>query len=113
MAVADVAPGLVPLPDQRFVTGFRKSLGGVRERGVPAPCVCSGQSHAALEQVHGCLVAHAAACVEIVRMAVAAPGPGIDDNDIQWLKRMVDSSELLFHFTRGHYVAIRQMSEVQ
>src|SRR5438552_270991 len=60
VAVADVAPGLVTFPDQAGVPGFGVFLRGVDKRRVPAPAVDAGQSHAALEQIHGRLVAHAA-----------------------------------------------------
>ena len=60
VAVADVAAGLVAFPDQAGVVGLAVLLGGVHEGRVPAPGVGAGRAHAAFEQVHGGLVAHAA-----------------------------------------------------
>src|SRR3982074_997626 len=51
MAIADLAAGLVALPDQAGVVGGEIFLPGVYERGVPAPAVCTGDAHAALEQM--------------------------------------------------------------
>src|SRR5689334_23116060 len=61
MAIADMAAGLVAFPDQAGVFRLGVFLRGVNERGVPAPAVGAGQADAALEQVHGCFIAHTAA----------------------------------------------------
>jgi hypothetical protein len=63
VAVADVAARLVAFPDQARVPVRLVLLGGVHERRVPAPGVGAGEAHAALQQVHGRLVAHAAAAL--------------------------------------------------
>src|SRR3954469_11344277 len=61
VAIADVAAGLVAFPDQPGIAGGKISGYGVTERSVPAPAVGACQADAALEQVHGGLIAHSAA----------------------------------------------------
>src|SRR5579872_4216994 len=46
MAIADMAAGFVPFPDQRRVLRLGEFLGRVDERRVPAPSVGAGQAHA-------------------------------------------------------------------
>src|SRR6267143_372267 len=48
VAVADVAAGLVALPNQTGVFGFVVFLRGIDERCIPAPAVDTSQPHAAL-----------------------------------------------------------------
>src|SRR5262245_18475698 len=51
VAVPDLAPGLVALPDQRGVARLCELLLRVHERRVPRPRIGAGDAHAALEQV--------------------------------------------------------------
>ena len=113
MAVADVAPGLVAFPDQAGVVAFGVFHRRVLEGRVPAPGVGARQAHAALEQVHRGLVAHAAAGRHEVVVAVAAAGAGVDDDDLQGLERVADALELGLDVGRRHHVAIGQVAKVQ
>src|SRR2546426_3634612 len=51
MAIADLAAGLVALPDQARVAGLQIFFPRVNERGIPAPAVDPGHPHPALEQI--------------------------------------------------------------
>src|ERR1700732_3073979 len=48
VAVADVASGLVALPDQAGIAGLGELFRGIDERRIPAPAVDAGQPNAAL-----------------------------------------------------------------
>jgi hypothetical protein len=113
VAVADVAAGLVTFPDQAGVLRFAVLLCGVDERGVPAPGVGAGQAHAAFEQVHRRLVAHAAAAGHIVGLAVAAAGAGVDHHDLQRLEGVADARQLGLDIGGGDHVAVGEVAEVQ
>src|ERR1700680_1392499 len=56
LAVAAMAAGLVPFPDDRGVAALLIARGGVHERRVPAPPVGADHAHAALGEPHGGLV---------------------------------------------------------
>ena len=88
-------------------------LRGVHERRVPAPGVGAGQPHAALEQVHRRLVAHAAAGRDVVRAAVARAGARVDDDDLERLERVADALELGLDVGRGDHVAVGEVAEVE
>src|ERR1700752_708446 len=108
VAIADMAAGLVAFPDQARVLCLGVSLRGVNERRIPAPPVDAGQPHAALEQVHRRLIAHAAARIDVVLLAVFGAGAGIDDHDLQWRKRMADALQLIFDILGGCDITVRQ-----
>jgi len=62
---------LVSLPEKAFVAGLREFLRRGRERGIPAPGIGSRQAHAAFQEIHGGLVAHAAARVHEISLSVS------------------------------------------
>src|SRR6266478_32043 len=113
MAVADVASGLVALPDQAGIPGLGELFRGVDERRIPAPAVDAGQPHAALEQIHRRFVAHAAAGIDIILLAVFGPGAGIDHDDFERRKRVANALELVFDIPGRRHIAVRQMAKVQ
>src|SRR5262245_29058371 len=113
MAVADVAARLVAFPDDRGVVVLGPLLGREVERRVPAPGVGPGQADAALEQEHGGVVAHAAARVDVVVVAVARAGPGVDHDDLERLELVADAFQLLLDLPRGDDVAVGLVAEVE
>src|SRR5476651_612199 len=90
VAVAALASGLVPFPDQRRVTGLLEALRRVNERRVPAPGIGAGHPHAALEEIKRRLAAHAAAFRHIVGAAVGSARTRVDDDDFKRLQYMAD-----------------------
>src|SRR5580698_1320760 len=50
MRIADLAPGAVPLPDERSVAGRLNFAARMRKGRVPAPAIRAHEAHAALEQ---------------------------------------------------------------
>src|SRR6266852_7971716 len=76
MAIADLAAGLVALPDQARIAGLGKFLGCVHERRIPAPAVDSGDPHAPLQQIERGLPPHAATGRDIMRLAIQRAGGG-------------------------------------
>src|SRR3546814_10020277 len=64
---ADVAAGLVALPNDRSVVVGLITGCGMGKGRIPAPTVRSGEPNAALKQEHRRLIAHAAAAGHIVR----------------------------------------------
>jgi hypothetical protein len=113
VAVADVPPGLVALPDQAGIFGLGEFLRGMDERRVPAPAVDAGQPHAAFEQVHRRLVAHAAAGIDEIRPAIFGAGAGIDHDDFQRRKRVADALEFGIDILGGGDITVGQVPEVE
>src|SRR3954452_5093968 len=99
-----MATGFVALPDQAGVFGLGVFSGGVNEWRVPAPAIDSGQPDAALEQVHGRLVPHAAAGIDVILPAVFGPGTGVNDHDLQRRKRVADTLEFVLDVLGRRYV---------
>src|SRR5262249_57479119 len=75
VAIADLATGSVAFPDQAGVAGGEIFLLGVDEWRVPAPAVGAAHTHAPLEQVEGCLAAHAPPLRHIFLTPLAPPPP--------------------------------------
>ena len=71
MAVTNMPAGLVPFPDQGSITRLLVFFSGVDKGCIPAPGIGSGEPDAALKQIHGGLVAHAATGLHVVVVAVA------------------------------------------
>src|ERR1700722_181362 len=113
VAIADVASGLVAFPDQAGILGFGIFLGGMNERRVPAPAVNAGQPHAAFEQIHRRLVAHAATRIDVILPAVFGAGAGIDHDDLQRRKGVADPLEFGFDIPGGCDITVGKMTEVE
>jgi hypothetical protein len=77
----------------------------MNEWRIPVPVIDADEPHAALQQIHGRLIAHAAAGIDVILPAVFDPGAGIDHDDPQRRKRVADASERVFD--------IGQMAKVQ
>src|SRR3546814_15767804 len=88
--VADVAAGLVALPNDRSVVVGLITGCGMGKGRIPAPTVRSGEPNAALKQEHRRLIAHAAAAGHIVFVTIAFARPGVDHHDFQWRKLVID-----------------------
>jgi len=113
MAVADLAAGLVPFPDQAGVVGGEISFLGMDERRVPAPAVDAGDADATLEQVQGSLAAHAATLGDVIGAAISRAGTGVQQDDVEGRQRVPDARELGFDVARGRDVAVGEMAEVE
>ena len=113
MAIADLAAGFVAFPDQTRIAGGEIFLLGVHERRVPAPAVSAGHAHAALEQVEGCLAAHAATLGDIIGAAVGRARARVHQHDVERREPMTDALELGFNVARAGDVTIREMTEVE
>src|SRR5665213_4554492 len=113
MAIADVTPGLVTFPNQAGVAGLDVFFRGVNERRIPTPAVDTSEPHAALQQIHRCLITHAAAGTDIVLPAIFDPGAGIDHDDLQRRKRVADALEFVLDIPSGCDITVGQMTEVQ
>src|SRR3546814_5093258 len=90
VAVADVAAGLVALPNDRSVVVGLITGCGMGKGRIPAPTVRSGEPNAALKQEHRRLIAHAAAAGHIVFVTIAFARPGRSEehtSEIQSLMR--------------------------
>src|SRR5471032_934012 len=113
VAVADVAAGLVAFPDDRGIVVLLPFLGGEVERRIPAPGIGTGEADTALEQVHGGVVAHAAARVHIVVVAVARAGARVDHDDLERLQHVTDALQLVIDFLRGDDMTVGHGAEVE
>src|SRR2546425_2714869 len=113
VAVADLAPGLVPLPDQRGVAGLLEFRLRMNERRVPRPGVGARHAHAALEQVQRRLPAHARARRHVVGLAVGRARARVDDDDVERTQRVADALQLRLHVLRRHHVAVGPGTEVE
>src|SRR3989441_6914689 len=113
VAVADLAPGLVPLPDQRGVAGLLEFRLRMNERRVPRPGVGARHAHAALEQVQRRLAAHARARRHVVRLAVGRARARVHDDDVERTQRVADALQLRLHVLRRHDVAVGPRAEVE
>src|SRR5437899_868531 len=91
VAIADLAPRLVPFPDQPGIASRGVFLLGMDKRRIPAPAVGAGQPDAAFKQIERRLAANAAAGRDIIRLAVGRAGAGVDDDDLQWLQHVPDA----------------------
>src|SRR5882757_3154324 len=96
VTIADVTAGLVAFPDQAGILRFGIFLRGVDERCVPAPAVDAGQPHAAFEQIHRRLIAHAAAGGDVILAAIFGAGAGVDHDDLERRQRVADTPEFGF-----------------
>src|SRR5688572_3276956 len=92
--IADLAAGAMAFPDQAGVAGFLHALLRVRERRVPAPPVGADEAYAALQHPQRGGLAHAAAGVDVVGLAIAAAGAGIDHDDLERAQGVADALEL-------------------
>src|ERR1700733_10695096 len=81
LEIADFAAGAVTLPDQAGVAGGLYFLAGEGEWGVPAPGVGSDHADASFSQPHRGGLAHSAAGIDEIILAVARPGGGVDHDD--------------------------------
>src|SRR5258708_12364199 len=113
MEIADLAAGFVAFPDQTRIAGGEIFLLGVHERRVPAPAVGAGHAHAALEQIEGCLAAHAAALGDIFGTAVGRARARVHQHDLERREVMIDAFELGFYVARAGDVTIREMTEFE
>src|SRR2546428_2372518 len=113
VAVADLAPGLVPLPDQRGVAGLLEFRLRMNERRVPGPGAVARHAHAALEQVQRRLPAHARARRHVVGLAVGRARARVDDDDVERTQRVADALQLRLHVLRRHHVAVGPGTEVE
>src|SRR5437762_1830332 len=77
VAIADLAPRLVALPDDAGVAGFLVALSRIAERRVPAPRVGAGDPNALPEQKQRRLAPHAAAGIEEARLRHGARGDAV------------------------------------
>ena len=100
-------------PDEGGVFGFAVFFGGVHKGRVPAPCVGAREAHAAFEQIHGGLVAHACARRHVVALAIALARAGVDHHDLQRAQGVADALELSLHVGGLHHIAIGELGEVQ
>src|SRR5262249_28070921 len=97
MAIADLASGAVPLPDQRCVSRLGVLLHRVNEWRIPAPPVGTGHAYATFQQVHCRLASHAAALSDIVGTAVSGAGARVHNDNLEWRKRVADALEFGFN----------------
>src|SRR6056300_1235587 len=106
MAVADVTPSLVPLPNQRRIVARLVLLRGVNKWGIPTPGIGPGETHAALKQVHGGVVAHATTCRNIVVFAVLLACSCVDNHDFERLQRVSNPQEFSLHLLGRNNMSI-------
>src|SRR5262249_36269709 len=113
MRMADLAAGAMAFPDQADVAGLLHFAASVGERRVPAPAVGADQAHAALKQPQRRRLAHAAAAVDIVVLAVARAGAGIDQHDLERPDAVADPLELALDVAGRRDIAVGQMAEIE
>ena len=113
MRIADLATGAMAFPDQAGIAGLGHLAPRVRERRVPAPAVGADQAHAALQHPQRRRLAHAAAGIDVVVLAVLRPGRGVHHHDLQRLQRVADALQLRLHIAGRGDIAIGQMAEVE
>src|SRR5580658_4777163 len=106
VTIADISAGFMPFPDQASITRLLEAVFGVHERCIPTPPVGPGDSDASFQQVHGGLIAHAAAGAHIIGTPISSPGARIDQYNFKRRELMADSAELLFYFRSGNDMSI-------
>ena len=79
---------------------------------IPAPAVGAHHTHAALQQPHSGLIAHARARNQVLRLAPAVIGVGAQEDNIAGLEGVVDLLEVLLHILGGDLVSIGLVVEV-
>jgi hypothetical protein len=94
LAVAALAAGLVPLPDDRRVAVAFEPFQRRAERRIPAPAVGADDPHALLHQMQRRLAAEAAAAVDVVLVPVPFAGPGCTDDDLERRQHVADPLKL-------------------
>ena len=113
VAVTDFTPGFVTLPNEAGIAGGLVSLSRVFEWRIPAPTIDTGDPHAALQQVHGGVVPHAAPIRDVIILAIAFAGCSVHHHDIERLKCIFNTRELCFDIVGRNHVAVGFVSEVE
>jgi len=113
VAVADLAPGAMPFPDQPGIAGLGDTPAGVREGRIPAPAVGAGEAHPALQQVQGRILADAATAVDEIILAIAAAGAGVHQHDLQRPELVSDTLQLRLDVRRGGDISVVEMAKVE
>lgn len=113
MTIANVAPCLVPLPDNACVAGFGVSLGRLIKGRVPTSRIRVRYLDSALQQKHGGPVAHSTAFTGEVVLPVGSPGSNVHHDNFEWQRLMLDSGQFCPHIGRRHHMAVGKMPEVQ
>ena len=113
VTVADVAAGLVPLPDERGIAGLGILLRRIGKRRIPAPTVGTRQAHALFQQGQRGIFTHATAGGHVVIRPIALARAGIDDHDLQRLQFVANACEFRFHVGARYHVTVREVAEVQ
>src|SRR5262245_14330836 len=93
MAVPPVSASFVPFPNERRIFGLPVLLSGVDKWGIPAPCICSGEPYPTFKQIHRRLIAHPAACGQVVLIPVARSGACVHQDNLQRVEFMVNPLE--------------------
>lgn len=113
MAVTGVAPCLVSFPDQRGISGCGKLLCCMEKWRVPGPAVGAGHPDPVVQQKHGCLISHAAAAGDVIRLSELHTGCGVHHHDFHRTERMVDARQFGFNLLRADDMPIGKVAEVQ
>src|SRR5579871_1751643 len=85
----------------------------MREGRIPAPAIGADEAYAAIEHPERRGLAHAAARIDIIVLAIARARARVDDHDLEWAKLMADALELGLHIARRHHIAVVKMPEVE
>src|SRR3546814_14916109 len=102
VAVADVAAGLVALPNDRSVVVGLITGCGMGKGRIRAPTVRSGEPNAALKQEHRRLIAAAAAAGHIVFVSIAFARPGFAHHDLAWPHLLIDTTPCCLDLVARH-----------
>ena len=113
MAIDRLGPGLVPLPEQPLVAAPRNRLLLVGERRVPAPGVDAADLHALAGEIERRRAPHADAAGEVVVLAVAHAGGGVDQHDVAGTEVVTDPGKLRLDLGGGDHVPVGQVPEVE
>jgi len=82
-------------------------------RARPSSTVGAGEAHAALQKIHGGLIAHCRSGGDLIGRPYLAPAPGVDDDDSSGASDMPDALQFIGNVGGGRHIAVWQVAEVE
>ena len=113
MAVADLDPGKMGLPDNTGVPCFLKLLGEIGKGSVPAPGVDPDHPYPLFGQKEGAFPVHTCACHQVLFRAPGCVGTGLNQDNVQGLQFVTDVVERLLEVPDRNAFSVDLVPEVE
>ena len=113
MAVTDLDPGKMRLPDDFGVPYFHEFPGQIGKRPVPAPGVDPHHTDAFLRQKKGAFPVHAGALDQVLRLSPERIGARLHEDNVHGFDLIADPVELFSDILSGDPFAVALMAEIQ